>query len=82
VSDKNQLNWFSALRNHYDPVCQGKAVSGRFIEPLEAAIVRERNGAQALLRRNPNRVVRMPFARAASDIDTPDDLIALNRVEL
>jgi molybdenum cofactor cytidylyltransferase len=35
------------------------------------------HGAQALLRGNPHRVVRVPLARAASDIDTPDDLIAL-----
>jgi molybdenum cofactor cytidylyltransferase len=38
------------------------------------------HGAQALLRSNPNRVVRVPLARAAADIDTPDDLIALTAV--
>lgn len=38
------------------------------------------HGAQALLRSNPNRVVRVPLARAASDINTPDDLIALTKL--
>jgi molybdenum cofactor cytidylyltransferase len=35
------------------------------------------HGAQALLRSNPDRVVRVPLARAATDIDTPHDLMAL-----
>lgn len=35
------------------------------------------HGAQALLRGNAHQVVRVPLARAALDIDTPDDLIAL-----
>jgi molybdenum cofactor cytidylyltransferase len=32
-------------------------------------------GARVLLRRNPDRVVRVPMARAAIDIDTPEDLL-------
>lgn len=40
------------------------------------------HGAQALLRGNPHRVVRVPLARAVSDIDTPDDLIALTTLRI
>ncbi|HZO21853.1 MAG TPA: nucleotidyltransferase family protein [Steroidobacteraceae bacterium] len=35
-------------------------------------------GARALLQRNPDRVVRVPIASAAIDIDTPEDLLALD----
>jgi CTP:molybdopterin cytidylyltransferase MocA len=35
-------------------------------------------GARALLRRNPDRVVRVPMESAALDIDTPEDLLALD----
>jgi molybdenum cofactor cytidylyltransferase len=34
-------------------------------------------GARALLRRNPDRVVRVPMPSAALDLDTPEDLLAL-----
>ncbi|HEY6483600.1 MAG TPA: nucleotidyltransferase family protein [Steroidobacteraceae bacterium] len=34
-------------------------------------------GARNLLRRNPDRVVRVPMPSAAIDIDTPEDLLAL-----
>jgi molybdenum cofactor cytidylyltransferase len=34
-------------------------------------------GARALLRRNPDRVVRVPMPSAAIDVDTPEDLLAL-----
>lgn len=34
-------------------------------------------GARALLQRNPDRVVRVPMASAAIDIDTPEDLLKL-----
>jgi len=34
-------------------------------------------GARMLLQRNPDRVVRVPMASAAIDIDTPEDLLAL-----
>jgi molybdenum cofactor cytidylyltransferase len=34
-------------------------------------------GARALLQRNPDRVVRVPMASAAIDVDTPEDLLSL-----
>ncbi|MFL6602323.1 MAG: NTP transferase domain-containing protein [Steroidobacteraceae bacterium] len=34
-------------------------------------------GARALLQRNPDRLVRVPMASAAVDIDTPEDLLKL-----
>jgi molybdenum cofactor cytidylyltransferase len=34
-------------------------------------------GARRLLQRNPDRVVRVPMTRAAIDVDTPEDLLAL-----
>jgi CTP:molybdopterin cytidylyltransferase MocA len=34
-------------------------------------------GARALLMRNPDRVVRVPMPSAAIDVDTPEDLLAL-----
>jgi molybdenum cofactor cytidylyltransferase len=34
-------------------------------------------GARILLQRNPDRVVRVPMARAAIDIDTPEDLLEM-----
>jgi CTP:molybdopterin cytidylyltransferase MocA len=35
-------------------------------------------GARMLLQRNPDRVVRVPMDSAALDIDTPEDLLALD----
>ena len=35
------------------------------------------SGARALLMRNPDRVVRVPMPSAALDVDTPEDLLAL-----
>lgn len=35
-------------------------------------------GARALLQRNPDRVVRVPMPSAAIDLDTPEDLLALD----
>jgi molybdenum cofactor cytidylyltransferase len=35
-------------------------------------------GAQALFKRNPDRVVRVPMESAAIDIDTPEDLLRLD----
>jgi molybdenum cofactor cytidylyltransferase len=34
-------------------------------------------GARALLRRNTDRLVRVPMPSAAVDVDTPEDLLAL-----
>ena len=39
------------------------------------------SGAQALLMRDPDRVVRVPMPSAAIDVDTPEDLLALETVE-
>jgi molybdenum cofactor cytidylyltransferase len=36
-------------------------------------------GARALLRRNPDRVVRVPMESAALDVDTPEDLLAFEQ---
>lgn len=43
----------------------------------ELAELRGDAGARALLHRNPDRVVRVPMPSAAIDIDTPEDLLAL-----
>lgn len=43
----------------------------------ELAELRGDVGARALLRRNADRVVRVPMPGAALDIDTPEDLLAL-----
>jgi molybdenum cofactor cytidylyltransferase len=43
----------------------------------ELAELRGDMGARALLRRNPDRVVRVPMPSAALDLDTPEDLLAL-----
>ena len=41
------------------------------------AELRGDTGARALLLRNPDRVVRVPMPSAAIDVDTPEDLLAL-----
>jgi molybdenum cofactor cytidylyltransferase len=43
----------------------------------ELAELRGDSGARALLRRNADRLVRVPMPSAAIDIDTPEDLLAL-----
>jgi molybdenum cofactor cytidylyltransferase len=43
----------------------------------DLAALRGDIGARVLLQRNPDRVVRVPMASAAIDIDTPEDLLAL-----
>jgi molybdenum cofactor cytidylyltransferase len=43
----------------------------------ELAELRGDSGARALLQRNRDRVVRVPMPSAAVDIDTPEDLLAL-----
>jgi len=43
----------------------------------ELAELRGDTGARALLRRNADRVVRVPMPSAAVDVDTPEDLLAL-----
>jgi len=44
----------------------------------ELAELRGDIGARMLLQRNPDRVVRVPMDSAALDIDTPEDLLALD----
>jgi CTP:molybdopterin cytidylyltransferase MocA len=44
----------------------------------ELADLRGDIGARMLLHRNPDRVVRVPMESAALDIDTPEDLLALD----
>ena len=41
------------------------------------ARLRGDTGARALLRRNSDRLVRVPMPSAAIDIDTPEDLLAV-----
>jgi molybdenum cofactor cytidylyltransferase len=43
----------------------------------DLAALRGDVGARILLQRNPDRIVRVPMAGAAIDIDTPEDLLAL-----
>jgi molybdenum cofactor cytidylyltransferase len=44
----------------------------------DLAELRGDRGAQALFKRNPDRVVRVPMESAAIDIDTPEDLLRLD----
>ncbi|MGH8139679.1 MAG: nucleotidyltransferase family protein [Steroidobacteraceae bacterium] len=44
----------------------------------DLAALRGDIGARLVLQRNPDRVVRVPMASAAIDIDTPEDLLALD----
>ena len=44
----------------------------------DLAALRGDTGARALLQRNPDRVVRVPMASAAIDIDTPEDLLKID----
>lgn len=44
----------------------------------DLAELRGDRGAQALFRRNPDRVVRVPMDSASIDIDTPEDLLRLD----
>jgi molybdenum cofactor cytidylyltransferase len=44
----------------------------------DLAALRGDVGARALLQRNPDRVVRVPMASAAIDIDTPEDLLKID----
>jgi CTP:molybdopterin cytidylyltransferase MocA len=42
-------------------------------------MLRGDRGAQTLLRRAPDRVVRVPMPSAALDVDTPEDLLTLRQ---
>ncbi len=52
------------------------AIFPRTVFP-DLAALRGDVGARVLLRRNPDRVVRVPMASAAIDIDTPEDLLEM-----
>jgi molybdenum cofactor cytidylyltransferase len=52
------------------------AIFPRFAFP-DLALLRGDVGARVLLQRNPDRVVRVPMASAAIDIDTPEDLLEM-----
>lgn len=43
----------------------------------DLAELRGDRGAQALFKRNPDRVIRVPMDSASIDIDTPEDLLRL-----
>jgi molybdenum cofactor cytidylyltransferase len=43
----------------------------------ELAALRGDNGAQSILRRNADRVIRVPMPAAELDLDTPEDLLGL-----
>jgi molybdenum cofactor cytidylyltransferase len=45
----------------------------------ELSQLRGDSGARALLKRHADRLVKVPMASAAFDLDTPDDLLELNR---
>jgi molybdenum cofactor cytidylyltransferase len=52
------------------------AIFPRSVFP-DLASLRGDVGARVLLQRNPDRVVRVPMASAAIDIDTPEDLLEM-----
>jgi molybdenum cofactor cytidylyltransferase len=61
---------------HYGAVSGVPAIFPRSsFSDLQA--LRGDSGARQLLRRNPDRLVRVPMERAAIDIDTPEDLLKL-----
>jgi molybdenum cofactor cytidylyltransferase len=45
----------------------------------ELAALRGDEGARKILQRNPDRIVRVPMSNAGFDLDTPEDLAALNQ---
>jgi len=61
---------------HYGGACGAPAIFPRssFRALTE---LRGDTGARLLLQRNPDRVVRVPMPSAAIDVDTPEDLLAL-----
>jgi molybdenum cofactor cytidylyltransferase len=61
---------------HYGATTGVPAIFPRSSFP-ELQALRGDVGARQLLRRNPDRVVRVPMQRAAIDIDTPEDLLKL-----
>lgn len=60
----------------YGGVCGAPAIFPRNTF-RELAQLRGDAGAWPLLRRNPDRIVRVPMPSAALDVDTPEDLLAI-----
>ena len=60
----------------YDGLCGAPAIFPRSCFRALSEL-RGDSGARALLMRNPDRVVRVPMPSAALDVDTPEDLLAL-----
>jgi molybdenum cofactor cytidylyltransferase len=60
----------------YDGLCGAPAIFPRSSFRALSEL-RGDSGARALLMRNPDRVVRVPMPSAAIDVDTPEDLLAL-----
>ena len=60
-------SWYTAAHNW-----RMRAAETRALAELRGDI-----GARALLRRRSDRVVRVPMPSAAIDVDTPEDLLAL-----
>ena len=70
---------------HIAAACYGATTGVPAIFPRSAfsdlSALRGDTGARLLLQRNADRVVRVPMASAAIDIDTPEDLLALGPQE-
>jgi molybdenum cofactor cytidylyltransferase len=60
----------------YEGVCGVPAIFPRSAF-RELAQLRGDSGARVLLRRNIDRIVRVPMPSAALDVDTPEDLLAI-----
>jgi molybdenum cofactor cytidylyltransferase len=60
----------------YGGVCGAPAIFPRSTF-RELAQLRGDTGARAVLRRNADRIVRVPMPAAALDVDTPEDLLAI-----
>ena len=60
----------------YEGVCGVPAIFPRSIF-RELSELRGDTGARVLLRRNTDRIVRVPMPSAALDVDTPEDLLAI-----
>ena len=71
---RRQPGYIAAAR--YGMTTGVPAIFPRSVFP-DLAALRGDVGARVLLQRNPDRVVRVPMASAAIDIDTPEDLLEM-----
>ena len=62
----------------YAGICGAPAIFPRSLF-RELGQLRGDAGAQALLRRNADRIIRVPMPSAALDVDTPEDLLAIEQ---